>query len=191
MNKEDCRKRYGSEQVKQWRRSWDTPPPPMSKDSEYWPGKDERYAKLGITDDMIPLSESLKDVTKRTSVFWDEVIVPELNLGKKVMIVGHENNLRSIIKRLDDISEQDILHIELPRAIPLVFNLDKKTLKPIPQDNCAPGLNGKYLERPDIVEQIYQRDLKIVYGEEDSAKMIMKNKEGNYGGEREVDESKI
>lgn len=149
------------------------------------------YPKLGITDDMIPLSESLKDVTKRTSVFWDEVIVPELNLGKKVMIVGHENNLRSIIKRLDDISEQDILHIELPRAIPLVFNLDKKTLKPIPQDNCAPGLNGKYLERPDIVEQIYQRDLKIVYGEEDSAKMIMKNKEGNYGGEREVDESKI
>ena len=144
----------------------------MSKDSEFWPGKDERYAQLGITDDMIPLSESLKDVTKRTSVFWDEVIEPELHAGKKVMIVGHENNLRSLIKRLDSISEEDILHIELPRAIPLVYKLDKTTLKPLPIENSAPGLNGKYLERPDIVEQIYKRDLKIVYGEEDSEEMI-------------------
>lgn len=130
-NKKQCVEEYGKEQVKRWRRSWDEPPPPMSRDSEFFPGKDPRYKALGIYDDHIPLAESLKEVTKRSSVFWDEVIVPQLKLKKKMMIVGHENNLRSLIKRLDSISNEDILHIELPRAIPLVFELDLTTLKPI------------------------------------------------------------
>jgi hypothetical protein len=102
----------------------------MSPDSPYWPGNEERYQILGIAD-KLPVTESLKDVTKRTSVFWDEVIVPELRSKKKVLIVGHENNLRSLIKRLDDISDSDILQVELPRAIPLVYKLHPDTLKPI------------------------------------------------------------
>lgn len=133
-NKKKCVEEYGKDQVKRWRRSWDEPPPPMSPDSPYWPGNDERYSSLGIAD-KLPLSESLKDVTKRTSVFWDEVIVPELRLKKKILIVGHENNLRSLIKRLDDISDTDILQVELPRAIPLVYKLHADTLKPI--KTCA------------------------------------------------------
>ena len=140
-NKKQCVEEYGADQVKLCRRSWDCPPPPMTRDSQYWPGKDPRYKALGILDDDIPYSESLKDVTKRTSVFWDDVIVPQLKHKKKVLIVGHENNLRSIIKRVDDISEQDILHIELPRAIPLVYNLDPVTLKPIRMEGACKGLN--------------------------------------------------
>lgn len=130
LNKKKCVEEYGKDQVKRWRRSWDEPPPPMTKSSKYWPGKDERYTQLGIVD-KLPLSESLKDVTVRTTEFWDEIIVPQLKLKKRILIVGHENNLRSIIKRLDDISETDILELELPRAIPLIYELDINTLKPI------------------------------------------------------------
>lgn len=171
MNKKECADKYGTELVRQWRRSWDTPPPPMDKESEHWPGKDHRYQRLGITDEMIPFSESLKMVTKRTSVFWDTVIIPELHKKKTVMIVGHENNLRSIIKRLDDISDEDILHIELPRAIPLVYDLDPITLKPVRSLNAAPGLSGRYLTDKERVEQIYQANLELVYGVEAAAKM--------------------
>lgn len=170
-NKKECADIYGTEQVRQWRRSWDTPPPPMDKDSEHWPGKDSRYQRLGITDEMIPSSESLKMVTKRTSVFWDTVIIPELYKKKTVMIVGHENNLRSIIKRLDDISDEDILHIELPRAIPLVYDLDPITLKPIQSVNAAPGLSGSYLTDKEEVEEIYQANLELVYGVEAAEKI--------------------
>jgi 2,3-bisphosphoglycerate-dependent phosphoglycerate mutase len=171
-NKEECVKQHGSELVRKWRRSWDTPPPPMDRNHEYWPGKDERYARLGITDDMIPVSESLKDVTKRTSVFWDNIVVPELRQGKRVMLVGHENNLRSIIKRLDDVSNEDILRVELPRAIPLEYTLDTKTLKPIKVEGAANYLSARYLESQDVVREIYERDLKLVYG--DDAELMMK-----------------
>jgi len=162
-NKKQCVEEYGKEQVKRWRRSWDEPPPPMSRDSEFFPGKDPRYKTLGIYDDRIPLAESLKEVTKRSSVFWDEVIVPQLKLKKKMMIVGHENNLRSLIKRLDSISNEDILHIELPRAIPLVFELDLTTLKPIKAANSAPGLSGWYLCDNRQLNQIAELDQAQVY----------------------------
>jgi 2,3-bisphosphoglycerate-dependent phosphoglycerate mutase len=145
-NKKQCVEEFGKEQVKIWRRSWDVPPPPMTKDFIFWPGNDPRYYKLGVKPDDIPLSESLKCVTKRTSVFWDEVIVPQLRQGKRLLIVGHENNLRSLIKRLDDISNDDILHVELPRAIPLVYELDPVSLKPIRGlPGCVAPLNGRYI----------------------------------------------
>ena len=160
-NKKQCVEEYGKDQVKLWRRSWDIPPPPMTKDFIFWPGNDPRYYKLGklllkssrewsirlgIKGDEIPLSESLKDVTKRTSAFWNEVIVPQLQQGKRLLIVGHENNLRSIIKQLDDISDDAILHVELPRAIPLVYELDPQTLKPIKGlPGCIAPLNGRYI----------------------------------------------
>ena len=170
-NKAQCTEEYGSEQVRKWRRSWDSPPPPMSTTSEFWPGNDPRYLQLGITEAMIPRAESLKDVTKRSSVFWDQIIVPDLKASKKVLIVGHENNLRSIIKRLDNISDEDILHIELPRGIPLVYHLESVTLKPIKATNHAPGLSGEYLEAPEVLRKIYENNLKIVYGKENAIKM--------------------
>jgi 2,3-bisphosphoglycerate-dependent phosphoglycerate mutase len=118
---------------------------------------------------MIPLSESLKDVVKRTSVFWDDVIVPQLRNKQRLMIVGHENNLRSLIKRLDDISDKDIINVELPRAIPLVYDLDPETLKPIKTaesivcNNPEGLLTGRYLCTPEELKVLAERDQKQVY----------------------------
>ena len=149
--------------VKRWRRSWDEPPPPMSPDSEFWPYKDPRYEILGIPEESIPRSESLKDVTKRTSQFWDNEIVPQLNNRKKVMIVGHENNLRSLIKRLDNVSDEDILHVELPRAVPLLYMLDPDTLKPLQSKDSPEYLSGKYLFDKNELARIAERDQRQVY----------------------------
>mmetsp|Transcript_37791 Transcript_37791/g.83792 ORF Transcript_37791/g.83792 Transcript_37791/m.83792 type:complete len:156 (+) Transcript_37791:515-982(+) len=135
----------------------------MSADSPYYPYKDRRYRLLGIPEADIPLSESLKCVTRRTSKFWDQVITPQLREGRRVLVVGHENNLRSIIKRLDGISDADIIHLELPRAIPLIYHLDPSTLKPLPQEGAAPGLSGRYLCSPEELAAITERDLRAVY----------------------------
>lgn len=135
----------------------------MKKGDPYWPFNEPRYKLLGINEDLIPLSESLKDVTKRTSQFWDEVIVPQLKAGKRIMLVGHENNLRSIIKRLDNISNEDILELELPRAIPIVFSLDRETLKPIKLDGNAKLMSGCYLGSKETLEKIAERDQAQVY----------------------------
>jgi 2,3-bisphosphoglycerate-dependent phosphoglycerate mutase len=162
-NKKECVAEFGKDQVKRWRRSWDEPPPPMSPTHPHWPGHESRYRQLGIDVERIPLSESLKDVTKRTSEFWDNVIVPQLKLGKRLMIVGHENNLRSLIKRLDGISNDDILHVELPRAIPLVFHLDRTTLRPIKLTGHAEYLSGRYICDPAKLEAISHMDQKQVY----------------------------
>jgi 2,3-bisphosphoglycerate-dependent phosphoglycerate mutase len=135
----------------------------MTRDSEYWPGRDLRYRALGVDADSLPLSESLKDVTKRTSLFWDEQILPQLKQRKRILIVGHENNLRSIIKRLDNISDDDILHIELPRAIPILFELNPTTFKPIKLSDAADGMSGRYLCPKEIVKEIHVRDHHQVY----------------------------
>ena len=163
QNKKQCVLQHGKDQVRRWRRSWDEPPPPMTKDSPYWPYKDRRYSLLGIKEEDIPVSESLKDVTQRTSVFWDELILPQLKNKKRVLIVGHENNLRSIIKRLDGISNEAIINVELPRAIPLVYELDPETLKPLQVEGAAEGLSGRYLCTATELQAIAERDFKQVY----------------------------
>jgi 2,3-bisphosphoglycerate-dependent phosphoglycerate mutase len=109
------------------------------------------------------LSESLKDVTKRTSQFWDEVIVPQIRAHKRILIVGHENNLRSIIKRLDGISDDDIVHVELPRAVPLLYEIDSQTLKPVKQDGHEDYLSGRYLGDKEQLAKIAERDYRQVY----------------------------
>jgi 2,3-bisphosphoglycerate-dependent phosphoglycerate mutase len=163
-NKKQCVEEYGSEQVRKWRRSWDTPPPPMDTNSRFWPARDPRYQTLGIKEEDIPRSESLKEVTTRTTDFWDNVIVPQLKERKRILIVGHENNLRSIIKRLDGISNEDIIDVELPRAIPLIVTLDANTLKPIrSQDSASKHLSGRYLGDKKAIDAIAERDLKQVY----------------------------
>ena len=162
-NKKQCVEEFGKEQVKLWRRSWDTPPPPMPADSPYHPSKESRYKTLNIDISKIPASESLKDVTARTSDFWDKEIVPLLQQGKRLMIVGHENNLRSILKRLDGVSETDIINIELPRAIPIIYSLDRQTLKPIKLEGSADYLSGRYLGNKEVLKKIYDRDQQQVY----------------------------
>ena len=118
--------------------------------------------------DQIPQSESLKDTMERSSVYWDKVIAPALRQGKTLMIVGHENNLRSLIMRLEDISPQDIINLSIPRAVPLAYRLDEETLKPLDRpdgqrDEATGYLRGEWLGGDKAVSEILQRDHKQVY----------------------------
>lgn len=129
LDKAETAKKYGEEQVLIWRRSFDTPPPPLTKDDERYAGHDPRYRNLD--ESQIPLNESLKDTVARTMPFWNEVIIPRLVAGRKMVIVAHGNSLRAIVKNLDGISDQDILGVNIPTGMPLVYEFDKdlKVLK--------------------------------------------------------------
>ena len=118
--------------------------------------------------DKIPDSESLCDTIKRSSVYWDEVIIPALKEGKTLLIVGHENCLRSLIMRLEGISKHDIINLSLPRAVPLAYRLDPVTWQPLPRhdgsfDEATGFLRGEWLGGDKAVKEILGRDDKQVY----------------------------
>ena len=113
---------YGAEQVLAWRRSFDIAPPLLEKSDNRYPGHDPRYANL--EESQIPLGESLKDTMARTLPFWNEVIVPRLVAGRRMVISAHANCLRSIIKNLDQISDEDIVNLNIPTGIPLIYEFD-------------------------------------------------------------------
>lgn len=163
-NKKEVVKEHGGDQVKRWRRSYDEPPPPMNATHEHWPGHDPRYRFM---INQIPKSESLKDTMRRSSVYWDKVVAPALKLGKTILVVGHENNLRSLIMRLEDISKEDIINLSIPRAVPLAYRLDEN-LKPLDRpdgklDEATGFLRGEWLGGDDSVAAILDRDHKQVY----------------------------
>jgi 2,3-bisphosphoglycerate-dependent phosphoglycerate mutase len=122
LNKTETAKQYGDEQVLIWRRSYDTPPPHLSKDDERYPGRDPRYQEL--SEDVLPLGESLKDTYYRFIPFWHDSIAPTIKAGKKVLIVAHGNSLRALVKYLDNMTEDEILKYNIPTGIPLVYELD-------------------------------------------------------------------
>jgi len=122
LNKAETAEKYGDEQVLIWRRSYDVPPPALSKAAERYPGKDPRYAHL--EEAQIPLCESLKDTVARTMPFWDEVIIPRLVARRKMVIAAHGNSLRAIVKYLDHISDDEIVGLNIPTGIPLVYEFD-------------------------------------------------------------------
>lgn len=164
LNKKEVVSKHGVEQVKVWRRSYRDPPPPMADNHPYNPARDPRYR---LMLDKIPKSESLECTIRRSSVYWDHTIAPALSQGKTLLIVGHENNLRSMIMRLENISEEDIINLSLPRAVPLAYRLDSN-LKPLPRDDGkldeATGfLNGTWLGGDDAVQKILDRDHRQVY----------------------------
>jgi len=128
LNKAETAAKHGAEQVKIWRRSYDTPPPPLEQSDERYPGKDRRYADL--TKNELPLTESLKDTVARFVPYWQETIAPQVKAGKRVLIVAHGNSLRALVKHLDNMSEAEILELNIPTGIPLLYELDKD-LKPI------------------------------------------------------------
>lgn len=123
LNKAETAARYGEEQVKIWRRSFDVPPPALETGDTRWPGHDPRYASL--SQDQLPLCESLKDTCKRTMPFWDEVIVPRLVAGRRLIVSAHGNSLRAIVKSLDGISDADIVNLNIPTGIPLVYEFNE------------------------------------------------------------------
>lgn len=128
LNKAETAEKHGDEQVKIWRRSYDTPPPALTPDDSRHPSHDRRYADL--TEDELPLTECLKDTVERFLPYWHETIAPTIKQGKRVLIAAHGNSLRALVKFLDDVSDEEIVGLNIPTGVPLVYELDDD-LKPV------------------------------------------------------------
>ncbi len=128
LNKAETAQKYGEEQVLIWRRSYDIRPPALEESDERFPGHDPRYA--GLAKDELPFSECLKDTVARFLPFWHETIAPAMKAGKRVLIAAHGNSLRALVKYLDNISDEEIVGLNIPTGVPLVYELDDQ-FKPI------------------------------------------------------------
>ena len=128
LNKADMAKQYGDAQVLVWRRSYDTPPPALASDDPRGQRQDPRYAKLA--PEQVPLTECLKDTVARVLPFWNEAIAPAIRSGQRIVLAAHGNSIRALVKYLDNIGDDDIVGVNIPNGIPLVYELDAD-LKPI------------------------------------------------------------
>jgi 2,3-bisphosphoglycerate-dependent phosphoglycerate mutase len=144
LNKAQTAQKYGDSQVKLWRRSYDVRPPALTPDDDRYPGKDPRYQTLRRED--VPLTECLKDTVVRTLPYWHETIAPAVRAGQRVIVAAHGNSLRGLVMYLDNVSEQDIVELNIPTGIPLVYELDA-ALKP---------LRHYYLGDPEAVKRATQ-----------------------------------
>ena len=131
LNKAETAKKYGDDQVHAWRRSYDVPPPALTPDDERCERGDPRYAKL--VAEQVPLTECLKDTVARVMPLWNESMAPAIKAGKRIVVAAHGNSIRALIKYLDDMSDTDIVDLNIPNGIPLVYELDAE-LKPIRRD---------------------------------------------------------
>ncbi len=144
LNKAETARKYGDQQVLMWRRSYDTPPPALDSSDERFPGGEPRYADLDARD--IPLTECLADTVARFLPFWHEAIEPDVRAGKRVIIAAHGNSLRALVKYLDHVSDQDIVSLNIPTGVPLVYELDD-ALQPV---------SSRYLGDADEVQKAMQ-----------------------------------
>jgi 2,3-bisphosphoglycerate-dependent phosphoglycerate mutase len=128
LNKAETAARFGEAQVKTWRRSYDTPPPPLEPGDPRFPGRDPRYRALSPGE--LPLTECLKDTVARFLPYWKGAIGPAIRSGKRLIVAAHGNSIRALVKYLDDISDADIVEVNIPTGVPLVYELDAE-LKPL------------------------------------------------------------
>ncbi len=128
LDKAEMAKKFGEEQVLVWRRSYDTRPPALEASDERFPGRDRRYAEL--TKEQLPLTECLKDTVARVVPYWESDLAPAIKSGKRVLVAAHGNSIRAFIKYLDNVSDKDIVGLNIPTARPLVYELDAN-LKPL------------------------------------------------------------
>ena len=141
LNKSETAAKYGEEQVLIWRRSYDIPPMALDKNDPRYPGNETRYKNLAARD--LPLTECLKDTVARVLLYWHEEIAPAVRNGKRVIIVAHGNSLRALVKYLDNISDEQIVNLNIPTGLPLVYELD---------DNLKP-IKSYYLGDPEAVKK--------------------------------------
>ena len=141
LNKAETAARHGEDQVRIWRRSYDIPPPPLSPDDPMWPGRDPRYKRLAPSE--IPATECLKDTVARFLPYWHSDIAPAIRRGERVLLVAHGNSLRALVKHLDGVSDADIVELNIPTGIPLLYELDE-SLKP---------LSSRYLGDPEAARR--------------------------------------
>ncbi len=141
LNKAEIAESHGEEKVKIWRRSYDVPPPALEEKDKRHPCHDPRYNEL--TKDELPSTECLKDTVERFLPYWHDTVVPALKQGKKPLIAAHGNSLRALVKYLDNISDEDIVSLNIPTGVPLLYELDKD-MKPV---------NSRYLGDPEEIEK--------------------------------------
>lgn len=144
LDKAETAAKHGEAQVKIWRRSYDVPPPALRSDDPRYPGRDPRYA--GLKPEEVPLTESLKDTVARFLPYWHETISPMVQRGERVLIAAHGNSLRALVKYLDHISDRDIVDLNIPTGIPLVYELN---------DDLTP-IRHFYLGDPEAVTRAAQ-----------------------------------
>jgi 2,3-bisphosphoglycerate-dependent phosphoglycerate mutase len=128
LNKAETSEKFGEEQVKLWRRSYAVPPPALEPGDPRFPGHDPRYR--GLADAELPRTECLKDTVARVMPYWEGVIAPAVGAGERVLVAAHGNSLRALVKYLDDMSDDDIVGLNIPTGIPLVYELDDR-IRPI------------------------------------------------------------
>ena len=128
LNKAETAAKFGDAQVLTWRRSYDVPPPALAPDDQRCPGTDPRYR--GLAPNQVPFTECLKDTVARVLPYWNQAIAPDIRAGKRVLITAHGNSIRALVKYLDKISDTDIVGLNIPTGVPLVYELDD-TLKPL------------------------------------------------------------
>ena len=128
LNKSETAAKFGEDQVKIWRRSYDIPPPALTEADERYPGHDPRYRDLSPQE--LPLTECLRDTVARFLPYWEQTIAPDVRGAKKVLIAAHGNSLRALIKYLDGVAENEIINLNVPTGMPLVYELDEN-LKPL------------------------------------------------------------
>jgi len=124
LNKAEMAEKFGEKQVLIWRRSYDVPPPALTPDDERYPGRDPRYASLPASD--LPLTESLKDTVGRFVPYWRETIAPAIRARQRVLIAAHGNSIRALVKHLDGVSDEEIVTLNIPTGVPLVYELDEE-----------------------------------------------------------------
>lgn len=129
LNKKETADKHGEVQVKIWRRSFDTPPPPLDPSSPYNPARDPRYA--GLAAGALPTSESLKSTLARVDPYWRDEIAPRVKSGQSLIVAAHGNSLRALVKTLLAVSDEDIVDVEIPTGNPLMFEFEKGSLDPV------------------------------------------------------------
>ena len=140
LDKKETAERHGSDQVLLWRRSYDIPPPALDREDDRHPAHDPRYAALA--PDLLPATECLADVVIRMLPYWHDVIVPDLRAGMTPLIVAHGNSMRALVKHLDGISDEDIIDLNIPTGVPLLYELD---------DDFTP-ISSRYLGDPEAAQ---------------------------------------
>jgi 2,3-bisphosphoglycerate-dependent phosphoglycerate mutase len=143
LDKAETTAKHGEEKVTLWRRSYDVPPPAYDASHPYFVGNDRRYA--GLPKGALPLTESTKTTGDRVLPFWLSTLKPAIASGKRLLVVAHGNSLRALVKDIDGFSNEAIVKLNIPTGVPLVYQFDEATWRPIPQEGRMDGLSGRYV----------------------------------------------
>jgi 2,3-bisphosphoglycerate-dependent phosphoglycerate mutase len=150
LNKQETVDRHGKDQVLIWRRSYDIPPPEIDESSPYFPGNDPMYKNVPKHE--LPKAESLKLTEERFMPEWTDILVPEIQSGQKLLIAAHGNTLRALVKHLDNISAEQIVELNIPTGIPLVYELDEN-MRVIPHKDAIAPLQGHYVGNQEEIQK--------------------------------------